>query len=58
MRAEHALAGVKICRIVKDTFRNLVEDMSDVAMLIATGLHNFRSAQRRFRRKRSQAYFE
>jgi hypothetical protein len=58
VRAEHAVAGIKICRITKDVFRNLAEDLSDIAMLIATGLHNFRSARRRLRHKRSQAYFE
>lgn len=58
VRVEHAIAGIKICRIAKDVFRNLADDSSDLAMTIATGLHNFRSAKRRFRRKRSNAYFE
>ena len=58
VRAEHAIAGIKICRMTKDLFRNLAEGMSDLAMHIATGLHNFRRARRRFRHKRSFAYFE
>lgn len=58
VRAEHAIAGIKICRITKDVFRNLADNSSDVAMMIATGLHNFRSARRRFRHKSSNAYFE
>jgi hypothetical protein len=58
VRAEHAIAGIKICRIAKDVFRNLAADASDLAMLIATGFHNFRSNKRRFRHKRSNAYFE
>lgn len=57
VRAEHAIAGIKICRITKDEFRNLAEGMSDMAMSVATGLHNYRRARRRFRRKRTNAYF-
>lgn len=58
VRVEHAIAGIKICRITKDVFRNLAEGLSDLAMRIATGLHNFRRARRRYRHKRSNAYFE
>jgi hypothetical protein len=58
VRAEHALAGVKICRITKDVFRNLTDELSDLTMSIATGLHNFRRARRRYRHKHSNAYFE
>jgi len=58
VRAEHAIAGIKICRITKDVFRNLADNSSDVAMMIATGLHNFRSARRHFRHKSTNAYFE
>jgi hypothetical protein len=58
VRAEHAIAGIKICRITKDVFRNLADNSSDMVMLIATGLHNFRSARRRFRHKSTDAYFE
>jgi hypothetical protein len=38
-------------------FRNLAEGMSDMAMSIATGLHNFRRARRRYRHKSTNAYF-
>jgi hypothetical protein len=58
VRAEHAIAGIKICRITKDVFRNLADGLSDRAMNIATGLHNLRRIRRRYRRKRSNAYFE
>jgi len=58
VRAEHAIAGIKICRITKDVFRNLATGSSDLAIEIATGLHNFRRAKRRFRHKSSNAYFE
>jgi hypothetical protein len=44
VRAEHAMAGIKICRITKDVFRNLAEGLSDRVMNIATGLHNLRRA--------------
>jgi hypothetical protein len=57
-RVEHAIAGIKICRMVKDEFRNLLDSLSDSAIYIATGLHNFRRARRRYRRKSSNAYFE
>ena len=43
---EHAIAGVKRCRIVADTFRNWREGMVDEVMLAATGLHNLRVAAR------------
>jgi len=58
VRAEHAIAGIKTCRITKDVFRNLADGSSDLAMRSATGLHNFRRARRRFRHKSSNAYFE
>lgn len=57
VRAEHAIAGIKICRITKDVFRNLAEGLSDRVMNIATALHNLRRVRRRYRRKRSNAYF-
>ena len=43
---EHIIGGVKRCRIVKDVFRNTKEDFDDVAMELACGLHNYRSACR------------
>ena len=39
---EHAIAGVKRCRIVKDVLRLTKEDVSDLVMEIACGLHNLR----------------
>lgn len=57
VRAEHAIAGIKICRITKDVFRNLAEGLSDLVMSIATGLYNLRRARRRYRHKRTNAYF-
>jgi hypothetical protein len=43
---EHAIAGVKRCRIVADTFRNWRQGMVDEVMLAATGLHNLRVTAR------------
>ena len=43
---EHAIAGVKRCRLVADTFRNWREGMVDEVMLAASGLHNLRVAAR------------
>jgi hypothetical protein len=39
---EHVIAGIKRCRIVKDIFRNTMEQFDDLVMEIACGLHNFR----------------
>jgi hypothetical protein len=38
---EHAIGGVKRCRIVKDGFRCHKMHFEDTVMLIACGLHNF-----------------
>jgi hypothetical protein len=46
---EHALAGVKRSRIVKDILRNTKEELSDLAMVVACGLHNLRV---RYRKRR------
>ena len=43
---EYAVAGVKRCRIVADTFRNWRTGMVDEVMLAASGLHNLRVAAR------------
>ena len=43
---EHAISGVKRCRIVADTFRNLRAGFVDAAMEVACGLHNLRVAAR------------
>ena len=42
IRVEHALAGVKRCRIVKDVFRNTRPGFSDLVMEVACALHNLR----------------
>jgi hypothetical protein len=47
VRAEHALAGVKRSRSVKDVLRNTKESFSDLAMAAACGLHNLRVACRK-----------
>jgi hypothetical protein len=52
VKVEHALAGVKRSRIVKDVFRNTKDDCSDLVMVVACGLHNFRVRNRKRRLKR------
>jgi len=39
---EHAISGVKRCRIVKDTFRYRRYGYDDLVMELACGIHNFR----------------
>jgi len=39
---EHAIGGVKKCRIVKDRIRCYKQGFEDLVMLLACGLHNFR----------------
>jgi hypothetical protein len=39
---EHAIAGIKRCRIVKDVLRLTKAGISDRVMEIACGLHNLR----------------
>jgi len=46
VRVEHAIAGIKRSRMVKDVLRNTKEDFSDLSMLLACGLHNLRVRQR------------
>jgi hypothetical protein len=48
---EHALAGVKRSRIVKDVLRNTKAEWSDLVMVVACGLHNLRV---RYRKRRLQ----
>ena len=43
---EHAIAGVKRCRIVADTFRGGRKGLVDEVMLAACGLHNLRESCR------------
>ena len=47
VKVEHAISGVKRSRIVKDLLRNTKENFSDLVMVIACGLHNFRVDHRR-----------
>ena len=42
IQVEHAIAGIKRCRIVKDILRNFKADVSDMVMSIACALHNLR----------------
>jgi hypothetical protein len=51
VRVEHALAGVKRSRSVKETLRNTKEGVADLLMLIACGLHNLRVRYRKRRLK-------
>ena len=44
---EHALAGVKRCRIVKDVLRNTKKGVSDSVMDTACGLYNLRVENRK-----------
>ena len=43
---EHAIAGIKRCHIVSDTFRNRRSGFVDEVMLAASGLHNLRVVTR------------
>ncbi|MBI1917782.1 MAG: hypothetical protein HYS12_24065 [Planctomycetes bacterium] len=52
VRVEHAIAGVKRSRIVKDVFRNKKPELSDVSMEVACGLHHLRVNHRKRRSKR------
>lgn len=47
MQVEHAIAGIKRCRIVKDVFRNWLDGLSDLVVDIACALHNWRVSFRR-----------
>jgi hypothetical protein len=49
VRVEHAIAGVKRARIVKDVLRNRKVDFSDLVMELACSLQNWRV---RYRRRR------
>jgi hypothetical protein len=47
VKVEHAIAGIKRSRIVKEVLRNTKEGFSDLIMVIACGLHNFRVQNRK-----------
>jgi len=44
---EHAISGIKRCRIVKDKFRYRRYGYDDLVMELACGLHNFRVEHRK-----------
>lgn len=46
IEVEHAIAGIKRCRIVKDVLRLTKDGISDLLMEIACGLHNLRMSCR------------
>jgi hypothetical protein len=46
MVVENVISGIKRCRIVKDELRLTKENISDVVMEIACGLHNLRATFR------------
>ena len=46
VRAEHAIAGVKINRSVQDVYRNMTDGFNDLLMSVACGLHNLRVVHR------------
>lgn len=46
IQVEHVIAGVKRCRIVKDTLRNTKTGFSDIVVEVACSLHNLRMACR------------
>jgi hypothetical protein len=52
VRVEHAIAGIKRSRCVKDTLRNTQPDCSDGFIEAATGLHNLRIRYRKRRLRR------
>ncbi|WP_083915765.1 transposase family protein [Thiofilum flexile] len=43
---EHVISGIKRCRCVKDVYRNTTPGFEDLILLLACGLHNFRTAHR------------
>lgn len=47
VRVEHAIAGTKRSRCVKDILRNTRPECSDDFMEVAAGLHNLRIDQRK-----------
>lgn len=46
IKVEHAIAGIKRNRSVRDIYRNIKENTDDLFMSIACGLHNLRVAYR------------
>jgi hypothetical protein len=52
VKVEHAISGVKRSRTVKDILRNTKDGFSDLVMVLACGLHNFRVDHRKIPLKR------
>ncbi len=52
VKVEHAISGLKRSRTVKDIFRNTKDGFSDLVMVLACGLHNFRVDHRKKALKR------
>ena len=46
VKVEHSIGGIKVFRIVQDTFRNIKEGFVDLVMETACGLFNLRLASR------------
>jgi len=46
IKMEHAIGGMKKCRIVKERFICHKFGFEDMVILIACGLHNFRSSHK------------
>jgi hypothetical protein len=46
VKGEHSMGGIKVFRIVQDTFRNIKEGFVDLVMETACGLFNLRLASR------------
>jgi hypothetical protein len=47
VRVEHAIAGIKRSRCVKEVLRNTKDGFSDLVMVIACSLHNLRVDKRK-----------
>ena len=47
VKVEHAISGIKHSRTVKDIFRNTKDGFSDLVIVIACRLHNFRVDHRK-----------
>jgi hypothetical protein len=47
VKVEHAIAGIKRSRCVKDVLRNTKDGFSDLVMVIACSLHNLRVDRRK-----------
>jgi hypothetical protein len=55
VRVEHAIAGIKVHRLVHDVYRGRNERFADRAMVVAVGLYNYKSSQRDLARQMQAA---